>query len=283
MSLRGVRPPTSRPRCSATTCCGWCSPAATRRWRVETQVALALRTLCGLSTAEVARALLVPEATMAKRLTRAKQKIARAAIPYRRAGRRRAARPAARGRRRRSTCCSTRATRAPGRRRPGCRRGGPAGPAAARAHARRAVGARPAGAACCCTTPGAPPGSTPTGDPVLLADQDRRLWRRGHDRGGRRARRRGPAPHPGPARPLRRPGRDRRLPRTGPDRRGHRLGRGRCPGTTCCSTVHDTPVVRLNRAVAVGERAVRRRRWRSWTPCRGSPATRSGTRPGPSC
>lgn len=50
---------------------------------VETQVALALRTLCGLSTAEVGRALLVPEATMAKRLTRARQKIALARIPYR--------------------------------------------------------------------------------------------------------------------------------------------------------------------------------------------------------
>jgi RNA polymerase sigma-70 factor (ECF subfamily) len=46
-------------------------------------VALALRTLCGLSTAEVGRALLVSEATMAKRLTRARQKIARARIPYR--------------------------------------------------------------------------------------------------------------------------------------------------------------------------------------------------------
>jgi RNA polymerase sigma factor (sigma-70 family) len=50
---------------------------------VDTQVALALRTLCGLSTAEVGRALLVGEATMTKRLTRAKQKIARAGIPYR--------------------------------------------------------------------------------------------------------------------------------------------------------------------------------------------------------
>ena len=49
----------------------------------EAQVALSLRTLCGLSTAEVARALLVPEATAAKRLTRAKQKIAKAGIPYR--------------------------------------------------------------------------------------------------------------------------------------------------------------------------------------------------------
>ncbi|MEV7039891.1 DUF6596 domain-containing protein [Amycolatopsis sp. NPDC051061] len=56
-----------------------CHPALS----LDAQVALALRTLGGLSTAEVARALLVPEATMAKRLTRAKQKIAQARIPYR--------------------------------------------------------------------------------------------------------------------------------------------------------------------------------------------------------
>jgi RNA polymerase sigma-70 factor (ECF subfamily) len=49
----------------------------------QAQVALALRTLGGLSTAEVAAGLLVSETTMAKRLTRAKQKIARARIPYR--------------------------------------------------------------------------------------------------------------------------------------------------------------------------------------------------------
>jgi RNA polymerase sigma factor (sigma-70 family) len=49
----------------------------------EAQVALSLRTLGGLSTAQVARGLLVPEATMAKRLTRAKQKITQARIPYR--------------------------------------------------------------------------------------------------------------------------------------------------------------------------------------------------------
>ncbi|WP_395659319.1 RNA polymerase sigma factor [Nocardioides sp.] len=48
-----------------------------------TQVALSLRTLCGLTTAEVARALLVSEASMAKRLTRARQKIKLARIPYR--------------------------------------------------------------------------------------------------------------------------------------------------------------------------------------------------------
>lgn len=50
---------------------------------LETQVALALRTLCGLSTSEVGLALLVPETTIAKRLTRARQKIRMAAIPYR--------------------------------------------------------------------------------------------------------------------------------------------------------------------------------------------------------
>lgn len=50
---------------------------------LETQTAMALHTLCGLTTAEVARALLVPPATMAKRLTRARQKIAVARIPYR--------------------------------------------------------------------------------------------------------------------------------------------------------------------------------------------------------
>jgi RNA polymerase sigma-70 factor (ECF subfamily) len=46
-------------------------------------VALTLRTLAGLTTAEIARAFLVPEATMAKRLTRAKHKIRDAGIPYR--------------------------------------------------------------------------------------------------------------------------------------------------------------------------------------------------------
>jgi RNA polymerase sigma-70 factor (ECF subfamily) len=50
---------------------------------LEGRVALTLRTLAGLTTAEIARAFFVPEATMAKRLVRAKGKIARARIPYR--------------------------------------------------------------------------------------------------------------------------------------------------------------------------------------------------------
>jgi RNA polymerase sigma-70 factor (ECF subfamily) len=49
----------------------------------ESQVALTLRTLAGLTTAEIARAFLVPEQTMSKRLVRAKQKIRNAGIPYR--------------------------------------------------------------------------------------------------------------------------------------------------------------------------------------------------------
>jgi RNA polymerase sigma-70 factor (ECF subfamily) len=56
-----------------------CHPALS----LEAQVALTLRLVCGLSTAEVARGFLVGEATMAARITRAKKKIAGARIPYR--------------------------------------------------------------------------------------------------------------------------------------------------------------------------------------------------------
>jgi RNA polymerase sigma-70 factor (ECF subfamily) len=56
-----------------------CHPALA----VNVQVALTLRLLGGLTTAEIARAFLVPEATMAQRLVRAKTKIRVARIPYR--------------------------------------------------------------------------------------------------------------------------------------------------------------------------------------------------------
>jgi RNA polymerase sigma-70 factor, ECF subfamily len=49
----------------------------------DARVALTLRTLGGLTTPEIARAFLVPEATMAQRIVRAKRKIKQAAIPYR--------------------------------------------------------------------------------------------------------------------------------------------------------------------------------------------------------
>ncbi len=56
-----------------------CHPALS----TEAHVALALRTLCGLDTTQIARLLLVPEPTLAKRLVRARRKIATAGIPYR--------------------------------------------------------------------------------------------------------------------------------------------------------------------------------------------------------
>ncbi|WP_250002460.1 RNA polymerase sigma factor [Actinoplanes sp. M2I2] len=56
-----------------------CHPALA----LEARVALTLRTVAGLSTGDIARAFLVSEATMTRRLTRAKSKIAAARIPYR--------------------------------------------------------------------------------------------------------------------------------------------------------------------------------------------------------
>jgi RNA polymerase sigma-70 factor, ECF subfamily len=55
-----------------------CHPA----FAIEVQVALTLRTVCGLTTAQVARAFLASEDAMAQRLLRAKQKIRHAGIPY---------------------------------------------------------------------------------------------------------------------------------------------------------------------------------------------------------
>ncbi len=56
-----------------------CHPALSR----PAQIALTLRVVCGLTTAQIARAFLVSEATVAQRITRAKRKITDAGIPYR--------------------------------------------------------------------------------------------------------------------------------------------------------------------------------------------------------
>jgi RNA polymerase sigma-70 factor (ECF subfamily) len=56
-----------------------CHPALPR----TAQVALTLRVVCGLTTAQIARAFLIPESTVGQRITRAKRKISDAGIPYR--------------------------------------------------------------------------------------------------------------------------------------------------------------------------------------------------------
>lgn len=56
-----------------------CHPALA----IEARVALTLRTVCGVPTADIARLLLVSESTMTRRLTRARTRIAQAGIPYR--------------------------------------------------------------------------------------------------------------------------------------------------------------------------------------------------------
>jgi RNA polymerase sigma-70 factor (ECF subfamily) len=75
--LRQPVQPTSDDRLRLIFMC--CHPALSR----PAQIALTLRVTCGLTTAQIARAFLVPETTVAQRITRAKRKIADAGIPYR--------------------------------------------------------------------------------------------------------------------------------------------------------------------------------------------------------
>ena len=106
---RGGAPAHRRPRAAPAgddrlrllfTCC---HPALS----IESQVALALRTLCGLTTVEIARAFLVPEATAGQRISRAKAKIARATDPVPDPRGARAARAGCRPCWRASTCVFT--------------------------------------------------------------------------------------------------------------------------------------------------------------------------------
>ena len=63
-------------------CCGSSSPAVIPVLSTEARVALTLRLLGGLTTPEIARAFLVPEATVAQRIVRAKRTLAEARVPF---------------------------------------------------------------------------------------------------------------------------------------------------------------------------------------------------------
>ena len=86
---RSTRPNSPSPpsrwtrRPSPTSAWSCSSPAAIRRSSTEAQVALTLQALGGLTAREIGRAFLVPEATMAQRLVRAKKKVKAAGIPFR--------------------------------------------------------------------------------------------------------------------------------------------------------------------------------------------------------
>ena len=190
-------------------------------------MALTLRLVCGLTTAEIAQAFLVPEPTMAARVTRAKKKISAARIAYRV--------PEAAELPDRldavltvvhllyTTGHTAPAGGEPGPRRPGGARPRP-GPDAARAHAGRTRGARAAGPAAADRRPPGHPRRR-RGRLLLLAEQDRSRWDRdviaegaalvpGALRGGCPGR-------------FARAGRDRRPARRGAELRGDRLAADR--------------------------------------------------------
>ena len=190
----------------------------------DAQIALTLRLVCGLSTAEVARAFLVREPTMAARITRAKKKISAARIPYR------VPSPDQLDERVSVVLEVVHLIFTTGHTAPGARAGPPGpgrqrdqpGAPAAPAHAHPGRHQRPAGAAAAHRRPCAEPGVRGRPPAAALGAGSHALGpaadRRGHRAADRRPAARG-------ADQVRGRGRDRRHPRRGVGLAGHRLDR----------------------------------------------------------
>ena len=226
-----------------------CHPALTR----PSQVALTLRAVAGLSTAQIARGFLVPEATMAQRISRAKARLREVGAEFSAPGAGGDAGPGGRGRRGALPRLHRGAHRTTG--------GGLTDPslsAEAIRLTRLLHGYLPSAgevtgllALMLLTDARRAARTRADGSLVLLAEQDRTLWDRDLIARGHPARRARPCPpgRSGPTSCRRRSRRSMPRRRTRPRRTGPRSS---C-STGCCTSRRPVPAVTLNHAVAVAE------------------------------